>query len=106
MSTELIALVSVICGILGGALLKIVDKRLTRKEVEFDHGIEMAKDNRDQIKALQERQNFLELELTTWKDKYYRLMNDMADMKVERDALRLDVAALRDEVERLRGGAK
>jgi chromosome segregation ATPase len=96
----------VICGILGGALLKIVDKRLTRKEVEFDHGIEMAKDNRDQIKSLQERQNFLELELTTWKDKYYRLMNDMADMKVERDALRLDVAALRDEVERLRGGAK
>jgi len=102
MSPELIAILSAVCGIIGGVLLKVVDKKLTKKDTEFEHDIEQGKEFRTQIKELQERQNYLEEQLTEWKDKYYKLVEEMTQVKTERDQMRIDVKVLQNEVMSLR----
>jgi predicted phage-related endonuclease len=92
-------------------LLEVVRRVLGRREVVFDQSIQQAREFRAQIKELQDRQDFLDCDLTKWKEKYYALMAELAIVKSERDMIAIDikrlqteVAALRAEVDRRTGG--
>jgi len=83
-------------------LLEVVRRVLGRRDVVFDQGIVQVKEFRAQVAELQARQDVLEKELISWKDKYYSLIAELVTVKAERDTMVVDIKRLRAEVEVLR----
>ena len=97
MEVNFAAIVGAVTAVICTILLKVADKALSRKEVAFDQTARQVDQLVAQIKSLQERQNYLEEQLTEWKDKYYRLVEELATVRAERDTMTSDMGHLREE---------
>ena len=86
-------------------LLEVVRRVLGRRDVVFDQGIVQVKEFRAQVAELQARQDVLEKELISWKDKYYSLIAELVTVKAERDTMAIDIKRLQTEVAALRAEA-
>jgi len=87
--------------ILGGVGLKLVEKLLSKREVEFSQNLDLIRELRAQITELTQRQDALEQEVVTWKDKYYKLLEEWTILKSEAAAAKKEAEETKKKLNEL-----
>lgn len=77
--------------VFGGAGLKIIERLLIKSKEKDDTALQMREELRQEVKALRESLYAVEKELTSWRDKYYKLLEINMTLKGLMNAITLEV---------------
>lgn len=92
--------------IVGGIVLKIVEKFLSEDSDELKTNIELRRELREEVNALREEYNRVSAELSEWKTKYFEQMEEISQLHARNIELESKIEAninliksLQDELE-------
>jgi len=72
-----------IFAILGGVLLKVIEKKVSGHTDTVNTNFTLRKELREELDAVLERVDKLQEEVNTWREKYYEQLKLNADMRIE-----------------------
>jgi hypothetical protein len=72
-----------IFAILGGAVLKVIEKKVSGPKDEANTNFSLRKELREELDAVLERVDKLQEEVDTWREKYYEQLKLNADLRIE-----------------------
>ncbi len=81
-----------VVAVLGGILLKIIEKKITNPTDEINSSIALRKELREELDSVIERLGELQAEVNEWREKYYAQLEITSELKIE-------IAVLREKLE-------
>lgn len=78
--------VALIGTLFGAAILKVVEKQLSKSKEKIDAKAQEGRDYRAEIKELSERLDASEDKETVWREKYYKSQEENLELKVAKKA--------------------
>jgi uncharacterized coiled-coil DUF342 family protein len=78
--------------VIGGIVLKIIEKKITNPTDEINSSIALRQELRDELDSVVERLGQLQDEVNEWREKYYSQVELTAQLKLE-------IAVLREKLE-------
>jgi len=79
------AWLALIGAILGGSGLKFIEHYLSRPKIKDDSATAFRNELREEVKNLRDELRKTEVELDTWRAKYYALLEEFSKAKIARD---------------------
>lgn len=79
------AWLALIGAVLGGSGLKFIEHYLSRPKIKDDSATAFRNELREEVKNLRDELRKTELELDTWRAKYYALLEEFSKAKIARD---------------------
>jgi peptidoglycan hydrolase CwlO-like protein len=72
-----------IFAILGGAILKVIEKKVSGPSDAVNTNFALRKELREELDAVLERVDKLQEEVDTWREKYYEQLKLNSDLRIE-----------------------
>lgn len=80
MAVETIATVAV-AALTGGALTKLIERVFMRSEQQMDEATAIRHELREEVQGLRGEMATISHELVQWRDKYYRVLGEYAELR-------------------------
>lgn len=92
------AWLALIGALLGGSGLKFIEHWLSRPKVKDDAASAFRNELREEVKNLREELRKTEAELDVWRSKYYALLDEFSQAKLDRDQALKKIQDAADDV--------
>lgn len=80
--------IAAVIALLGGIILKIIEKKITNPTEEINSNLALRKELREELDSVIQRISELQEEVNEWREKYYSQVEITSQLKVELAVLR------------------